>query len=77
MVILIVAAIKASLNVIKNTSYVKIIIIGKLTSTAGFLFAFLFLKYSFAYLAGALIDGSMLFITWIAYRRAINSRYIR
>lgn len=77
MTVLIISAIKAQQSVIKNTAYVKIIIISKLTSTIGFVAAFLFLNYSFAYLAGAAIDGFILFVTWFAYRRASASRFIR
>lgn len=77
MAVIIVAAIKAQLNIIKNSDYVKLIILAKLASTIGFFVSFIIHDRSFAYLAGALIDGIILFITWWLFRRATVSRYIR
>lgn len=75
MVVLIISAIKAQLDIIKNINYVKIIIVSKLVSTLGFLIVLIFFQHSFAYLAGAVVDGLILAITWLAYRRAAVSRY--
>lgn len=76
MSILVIASIKAQLNIVKNLTYVKIIIIAKVVSSIGFLICFISLEHSFAYLAGLIIDGFILIITWAFYRRAYRSRYI-
>jgi hypothetical protein len=77
MLMLVISAIKAQLDIVNNIFYVKLIIIAKLSSTIGFLIAFLLQDSSFAYLAGAATDGLIFIITLIAYRRAYVSRYIK
>jgi len=75
MVILITSAIKAQANIVANILYVKIIIIAKLASTIGFIAALILSDHAFAYLAGAVVDGSIMIITWFAYHHATSSRF--
>lgn len=75
MAILILSAVKAQIDIVKNIFYVKIIITAKFVSTIGFLIALIFVQRAFAYLAGAIIDGLIFAITFLAYRRAVVSRY--
>jgi len=77
MVTLIYSAIQGAKDVVKNIAYVKIILISKLVSTLGYLIFFVISGFPFAYLAGAIIDGLILIITYIAYKRAYISRYIK
>lgn len=77
MLMLVISAIKAAADIVKNISYVKLIIIAKLSTTAGFVLAFVTSEFAFAYLAGAAIDGFIFIVTLVAYRRAYLSRYIK
>jgi len=74
MTVLVISAIKAQANIVKNIFYVKIIILSKLASTIGYVTAFLMLEHSFGYLVGAIVDGTIMIITWIFYKRAIHVR---
>lgn len=75
MIVLIVSAIKAQKDIVNNLFYVKIILISKLASTTGFLAALILVSHAFGYLAGAIIDGSIFIITFVAYRKAAVRRY--
>lgn len=77
MVMLVFSAFKAQQDIVKNISYVKLIILAKFSSTVGFMTAFLLLNQSFAYLAGAAIDGLLCIIIFFAFRRAVASRFVK
>lgn len=75
MSVLIYSAYKAQSDIIKNICYVNVIIISKIASTVGFIVALIFSVHAFAYLVGAIVDGSIFLITIFAYRSALRSRY--
>lgn len=77
MIVLIISAYKAQKDIVNNIFLVQLIVISKLASTLGYLLSFLLLGYSFAYIVGCIVDGSILAITFIAYKRVIMSRDVK
>lgn len=68
------AAFEAQRDIRQNIGHVKIIILSKFATSAGFLLAFVLAGHYFAYLAGMAIDLIILLITWFCYRSAVSSR---
>ena len=68
-----IAAIAQS-DIRQNLSYVKLIIVAKFVSSAGFLTALVITGPYFVYLVGAVIDFLIFAITLFCYRRTVVSR---
>lgn len=69
LVVLIVLCWRASQDVKRRGGYVRLLLLSKWVSTGGYLFAFLVEGAYFAYLVGAIADGSIALITYALYRR--------
>lgn len=64
----------AQKNIRENLFLVPLIIISKFATTAGFTLAFFLSGKYFAYLAGAVIDGFIFFVTWFCYHKIFTAQ---
>lgn len=61
-------------NLLRNIGYARPVIVAKLFSSVGFIFALTRGQHHFIYLAGAIVDGLIFLITWRMYAKAVKSR---
>lgn len=66
----------ASVNLREKRSCVIAILISKFISTAGFLVFYYQSGYTVAYLAGAIVDGTIFLIHYLFYRKVFHARLI-
>lgn len=64
----------AQRGIVRNSGYVRPVILGKLATSIGFLVCFLISGRHFVYFVGAVVDGAICLITWRFYAGAIKSR---
>lgn len=59
---------------LRNIRYFRLIIFSKFISATGFIFCLIRFELHFFYLAGAIIDGLIFFVSWYCYHAAKKSR---
>ena len=76
LVVLTYIAFEAQREIRENFSLVRIIIVSKFVTSAGFLLAFVLDGTYFAYLVGLAVDFLIFALTWFCYHRAAVSKGI-
>ena len=61
-------------NVARHVGYTTLVILSIFFSTIGYCICFFLEGRHFAYLVGAIVDGSIFLVTWYLYTKAFKSR---